>query len=311
MSVIIKPLHYQEFVQVVQPLVEEKFKSRVQTINHNIPKYKFKCISGWYYLLSFLCLFLFLIGLVMFLVSCLFRCQIKKYYNKQLQTIIIDLYAGFFQQHLKYQIKNQSLVSSHNQRIDLYASNLGFTPADLFNYSLSYLFHLREGGQIRMSTSSYFVKNDNNTYKKIQLGLINLQLPEFLTKQDFPYQFNLFQRINHQLTKVKLENNEFNKRIGMWANDLIKARMTATPLAMEVLLEHFKNNLNNKQIWVNKKETEIDIAFIPYHAGLFSLDLKISANLEKVLASVLKDIIRDLYEIYSLLAIVTIFPYVY
>lgn len=124
---------------------------------------------------------------------------------------------------------------------------------------------------------------------------------------DFTYFLELHNRWIGK--EVQLESKQFNKEFQFNANDLVKARMLYTPLAMEESV-NYKKSSKMRYVRVEKKKNQIIISFIPGSINDLNLDVKILSldNINRLKEKILEDITSDVLKLYGIIYWVLIPP---
>ncbi|PAF54995.1 DUF3137 domain-containing protein [Mycoplasmopsis agassizii] len=132
-----------------------------------------------------------------------------------------------------------------------------------------------------------------------------LMKPNELSDFDFTwFQKSLFTRSQN----IQTENKQFNSVFAMKSNDPIKALMVATPYSMETLLKHYRNNISTNLLHLTKNRNTFKISFAVSLKGFLILNYQVTNNHEVVVRNILGDIMGDMYELYSIIALMAIPP---
>ncbi|EGV00183.1 DUF3137 domain-containing protein [Mycoplasmopsis columbina] len=117
---------------------------------------------------------------------------------------------------------------------------------------------------------------------------------------------------NHY-SNTKLENKEFNKMFNVYTNDQLKIRKAFTPLSMEVLLNHVKENKNAipSLFGMTYINGNVKAWFIPTGQILY-IDLPTGYTaLKTIVRQVTNDLIKDVYLLYWIVSFMNTPPMFY
>lgn len=306
MSVVKVPLSPEQFVERASILVKNRLTPVAEKIKNEIPNQKFILASRWFIFLAFL-LSLLIVGIPILFWAIWTRWKLHKEFEQRFEQPIAEIYADVIKE-CGLAVVNNSFTNDSNNKIDRYIKNFSLEPKDLTVWSKLFHYQLADGTSIKISSSTYFSNDKDN--RNTTLGLISFTLND---KSDQTYKFSLFKNVlkeDYGVKKIKLENNEFNRKIGIWSNDPLKARMTATPFSMETFLNHYQQNIKNNWVAVVRENQYLEIVFIPTNDGVLFFDYPLINDVDKIVQIGYQDIINDLYEIYALLSLARIPAYV-
>ncbi|UWD33883.1 hypothetical protein [Mesomycoplasma molare] len=264
-----------------------------------------------------------IISFIFFFFWRIYQKEKEKLLNSILKNIPIkELYTEAFKK-LEPSIKYFGFISEQEEQfrevfitkkeVELYRNNVNYN-ATIFDISEPQFLLIRDKFPVSFVNVIYLLREYNRKGEYVDRffhkGILKISTKK-LEEKSFVFSLLKGGNIFSKKSKVKLENENFNKIFKPITNDELKIRQMYTPLSMELSLKRIKDMRGVKatNLWITSDSNNIYYEY-SIDFNFMILDYKKSKlDSEKIISELYQDFLIDIYTLYYLISIMYITNY--